>query len=256
MGKAAVLVDVSRCIACRGCQVACKQWNGLPMEKTVNTGSYQNPPDLSAITYTLIRFKENSAGGKMVWTFFKDQCRHCVEPPCAEFGNETAAGSVAHHGSGAVVYDTAKTKAWGDESPDAFCPYNIPRRCKKDNVWTKCTFCADRISNGMEPACVKTCPTGALVFGDREKILALGKKRLAGLKKKYPGAMLVDADEVSWIYLLNEPQKMYDIAKNTRFDAVRYAKKSGGRSLVTAGVGLGLLGMLAQRKEKVRKEEK
>jgi len=256
MAKKAVLVDLSKCIGCRGCQVACKQWNGLPMEKTINTGSHQNPPDLSAITYTVVRFKESVEGGNMAWTFFKDQCRHCLEPACAEFGNDNAEGSVLQHATGAVHYVTEKTKAWPEESPDAFCPYNVPRRCPEDKVWTKCTFCVDRISNGLEPACVKTCPTGTLMFGDRDQVLAEAQKRLTAMKKRFPAAKLIDADEVSWIYLLHQPAKMFQIARNLRFNETRYAKKGVGSStVVTAGAGLGLLGLLAQRKEKVQKEE-
>ena len=45
-----ILVDVSRCTGCRGCQVACKQWNELPATDTVQTGSYQNPPDMNGDT--------------------------------------------------------------------------------------------------------------------------------------------------------------------------------------------------------------
>ncbi|RQW78967.1 MAG: hypothetical protein EHM79_21020, partial [Geobacter sp.] len=67
MAGKAVLVDVSRCIGCRACQVACKQWNELPAEKTKNTGTFQNPPDLSGMTYTVVRFKEDSTNGEMTW---------------------------------------------------------------------------------------------------------------------------------------------------------------------------------------------
>ena len=53
-----ILVDVSRCTGCRGCQVACKQWNELPATDTVQTGSYQNPPDMNGDTYKIVRFRE------------------------------------------------------------------------------------------------------------------------------------------------------------------------------------------------------
>ena len=54
-----ILVDVSRCTGCRGCQVACKQWNELPATDTVQTGSYQNPPDMNGDTYKIVRFRED-----------------------------------------------------------------------------------------------------------------------------------------------------------------------------------------------------
>lgn len=64
------LVDTTLCTACRGCQVACKQWHDLPAEKTVNRGSYQNPADLSFDTYKLVRMREEVIDGRLRWLFF------------------------------------------------------------------------------------------------------------------------------------------------------------------------------------------
>jgi formate dehydrogenase iron-sulfur subunit len=86
------------------------------------------------------------------------------------------------------------------------CPYKIPRRHEGTGLITKCDMCIDRVKNGLVPICVKTCPTGAMNFGEREEMLRLAKKRLAELKKQYPKAQLVDADSVSVIYLIiDEP---------------------------------------------------
>jgi len=219
MAGKAVLVDVSRCIGCRGCQVACKQWNELPAEKTTNRGSYQNPPDLSGITYTVVRFKEVSQNGTIKWHFLKDQCRHCVEPPCAMATDEVD-GSAVHDANGAVVY-TKKTAKIKDNLAES-CPYDIPRK-NEAGQWTKCTFCADRIAEGMEPACVKACPTGALTFGDREEILALGKKRLNALKATHPKAKLVDAEDVRWIFLLHEPEEEFQMGMRREVSPYRFS---------------------------------
>ena len=84
-----ILVDVSRCTGCRGCQVACKQWNELPATDTVQTGSYQNPPDMNGDTYKIVRFSEGRhENGKPYWNFFTDMCRHCVNPPCVLAADE------------------------------------------------------------------------------------------------------------------------------------------------------------------------
>ena len=58
MEEKVMLVDVSKCTACRACQVACKQWNKLPALKTQQEGTHQNPPDLNWATWNLIRFTE------------------------------------------------------------------------------------------------------------------------------------------------------------------------------------------------------
>ena len=220
MAGKAVLVDVSRCIGCRGCQVACKQWNELPAEQTKNRGSYQNPPGLSAITYTVVRFKELSQNGTIKWHFLKDQCRHCVEPPCEAVTGEVP-GSAARDANGAVVY-TEKTAKITENLAES-CPYNIPRKDEKTGQWTKCTFCADRIAEGMEPACVKACPTGALTFGDHEEIVALGKKRLDALKATHPNAKLLDAEDVRWIYLLHEREEEFQMSMRRDVSPYRFS---------------------------------
>ena len=73
-------IDQTRCTACRGCQVACKQWKKQPAETTENWGSYQNPRDLSPSTFKLVRFSEAEVDGRLRWLFFPEQCRHCLEP--------------------------------------------------------------------------------------------------------------------------------------------------------------------------------
>ncbi len=84
MAAKGMLIDNTRCIGCRGCQIACKQWNKLPGTETHNWGSHQNPADLSFDTFKLVRFSEVVSGGKLNWFFFPDQCRHCLEPPCKD----------------------------------------------------------------------------------------------------------------------------------------------------------------------------
>jgi formate dehydrogenase iron-sulfur subunit len=70
-------------------------------------------------------------------------------------------------------------------------------------------MCIDRVSNGLKPACVKICPTGAMNFGERDEILKLANERLAALKTKYPKAQLIDADQVRVIYLVTDDPRKY-----------------------------------------------
>jgi len=195
MGKYAALVDVSKCTACRGCQIACKQWNELPGEKTVNVGTYQNPPDLSVTTFTLVRFKEISDKGEV----------------------------------------------------------RLPRQDPNTKIMDKCTFCADRIANNMIPACIKTCPTGALTFGLRDKILEMANKRLAEVKERFPLTRLVDKEEVSWIYLLHRPEAEFQMtvrAKTTR--PVTVARRTFLKPLGTLVAGTALLGSVTSGSDSSR----
>ncbi len=216
MGLKSFFIDTSRCTACRGCQIACKQWNELPATKTKNWGSYQNPKDLSFYTYKLVRMNEVEKGDKVAWYFFPDQCRHCLEPPCKEAADAQVKGAIIKDkATGAVLYDPELTKKLDFQSIRDACPYDIPRKDPKTGSIAKCTMCIDRVSNGLLPACVKTCPTGAMNFGERDEMLKLAQKRLKEVKAKYPKAQVLGADEVQVIYLvLDEPSLYHKFASS------------------------------------------
>jgi formate dehydrogenase iron-sulfur subunit len=206
-----ILIDTSLCTACRGCQIACKQWNELPGTKTKQIGTYQNPQDFSAFTWKLVRFAEGKKeNGKPYWYFFSDMCRHCMEPPCADtIQGFVKDGVIRDEMTGAVVY-TARTKSVRFEEVRSSCPYDIPRQDPKTKVMAKCTMCIDRTKNDRVPACVQSCPTSAMVFGDRSQILAKVEKRVQELKKSYPKAMAINAEDVRVIFIVtDDPQKYW-----------------------------------------------
>jgi formate dehydrogenase iron-sulfur subunit len=207
MSGYSILVDTSKCTACRGCQIACKQWNQLPGTQTKNVGSYENPQDLSFETYKVVRFSEGANGdGKAHWYFFSEQCRHCLTPGC--MGAAEKGEIVQDEKTGAVLF-TPKTKGLDFKAALEGCPYNIPRQDPKSKVMAKCTMCFDRITHDMIPACVKSCPTGAMTFGERDKILDAAEKRIDELKKTFPKAEAINADEVRVIYLITDDPKLF-----------------------------------------------
>ncbi|MFA6448127.1 MAG: 4Fe-4S dicluster domain-containing protein [bacterium] len=220
----AKLIDTSRCIGCRGCQAACKNWNRLPYEKTKNRGTLQNPPDMSASTYTIIRYKESGEGNNLLWTFLKDQCRHCVDAPCKIMADGYDATAVEKTESGAVLYTDKTAKI---EDLEFSCPYNVPRRAKAGDPYVKCTLCFDRITNNLKPACVTTCPTGALEFGTREDMLKLANDRVAEIKSRYPDAhVMQDAKDVSVFYVLHYKDALFSMeADLSKHDKSRYASR-------------------------------
>jgi formate dehydrogenase iron-sulfur subunit len=85
-------------------------------------------------------------------------------------------------------------------------------------------MCYDRVQAGMQPACVKTCPTGAMSFGDRMKMMDLAEQRLVAAKRKYPEAMLLDPGDVRVIFMVAYDPGLYHefaVASNTDFGISR-----------------------------------
>ena len=177
-----VLVDLTLCVGCRSCQVACKAWNDKPSEDTTCLGSYENPPQLSAKTLTKISFTELEVGDNLKWVMHKVQCMHCLDPACVSVCPVEALHKTD---MGAVVYE--ENKCIGCRYCMVACPFSIP---KLDwySVFpeiNKCSFCYDRINSGEQTACVKSCPTGALIIGDRIDLLGEAKSRILNNADRY-----------------------------------------------------------------------
>jgi len=200
MGRKTILVSPELCIGCRGCQTACKEWNQLEGEKTVNRGSTENPPDLSTNTFNKVRYVELPSEKQSVrWLFVSQRCMHCGDAGCMKIC--PAPGALFKTPEGAVAYD--KDKCIGCRLCVTSCPFNVPRYDAKNKI-SKCNLCADRISQGLTPACTKTCPTGALRYGDRDELIGLAKK--AGYAKVYGEK---DLEGLGAVYAFTDAPKIY-----------------------------------------------
>jgi formate dehydrogenase iron-sulfur subunit len=199
----AFFIDTSRCT------VACKQWHGLPAVATKQRGGHQNPPDLNPFNFKLVRFREEKLDGKVHWFFFPDQCRHCVDPACKGAADSYAPEAiVVDEKTRAVLYTDETRKLTADQCKEIreACPYDVPRRNEQTGLLTKCDMCIDRLRANLTPACVKTCCTGTMNFGERKEMLALAEGRLEGVKKTHPAALLIDAKDVGAIFLVTHPK--------------------------------------------------
>lgn len=238
MSGKAFFIDTTLCTACRSCQVACKQWNQLPATSTENRGSYQNPDDLGSETYKLVRFEEHSRPDNTpVWYFFSDQCRHCVHPACKDMADMIAPGAVTiDSNTGAVLYNDRLNQI-NSEDIRHVCPYDIPRADHATGRMAKCTMCKDRVHNGLLPACVKTCPTGAMNFGDRDEMIKLAEKRGKDAADRNPNARLTGLTDLRVFYLLlDEPAKYHlhaDVKTAPRVIDRKLALKEIGQLLAT-----------------------
>ncbi len=180
-GEVAKLIDVTKCIGCKACQVACMEWNDLRDEIGSCTGHYDNPADLSEHSWTLMRFSEHeTAAGDLEWLIRKDGCMHCADPGCLKAC--PAPGAIVQYANGIV--DFHEENCIGCGYCVTGCPFNVPRISKRDHKAYKCTLCSDRVSVGLEPACVKTCPTGAIVFGTKDDMKQHAAERIEDLKSR------------------------------------------------------------------------
>ena len=200
VGEVAKLIDVSKCIGCKACQVACSEWNDLRDEVGQNHGTYDNPTDLTASSWTVMRFTEHEdESGKLEWLIRKDGCMHCAEPGC--LAACPSPGAIIQYANGIVDFN--QDKCIGCGYCITGCPFNIPRISQKDHKAYKCSLCSDRVAVGMEPACVKTCPTGAIVFGTKEAMKEHADGRIADLKSRgYDNAGLYDPDGVGGTHVM------------------------------------------------------
>src|SRR3974390_164377 len=225
------LVDITKCIGCRACQVACKQWNDRDGEQTElqDQLGFQNPATLSAKTYTLITFHEvpdEQAPGGLHYLFAMRRCLHCLEPACASACPTTA---LNRQPDGPVTYNA--DKCIGCRYCIWACPWGVPT-AEWDSLAPKiqkCTHWCHRddqplplARNGRPltniesqlfresitvPACVKACPADALRFGERELILKEARTRISSQPEKYVNHIYgeEEAGGTSVLYLSSVP---------------------------------------------------
>lgn len=255
----AKLIDISKCIGCKACQVACMQWNDLRDEVGTTTGIYDNPVDLTDQSWTVMRFAEfKNPDGKLEWLIRKDGCMHCEDPGCLKAC--PSPGAIVKYGNGIVDFNSANCIGCG--YCVAGCPFNIPRISKKDNKAYKCTLCSDRVAVGLEPACVKTCPTGAIQFGAKSDMVKRGDKRVGDLKERgYQQAGLYNPAGVGGTHVMyvlqhaDKPNLYNDLPLDPKISPWVSLWKGVTKPLLSIGIGLAVLGAFFHYVTRGPKEE-
>lgn len=242
--EVAKLIDVSSCIGCKACQVACMQWNDLRDTVGNNVGVYDNPADLSAESWTVMRFSEVETKSlneemKLEWLIRKDGCMHCDDPGCLKAC--PAPGAIVKYTNGIV--DFIEENCIGCGNCVTGCPFDVPRISKKDSKAYKCTLCSDRVSVGLEPACVKACPTGAIHFGSKEDMLEYGSERIADLKERgYAQAAVYDPPGVGGTHVMyvlqhgDKPQLYHGLPANPQISPWVSLWKGAAKPLALAAM--------------------
>lgn len=199
-GEVAKLIDTSKCIGCKACQVACMEWNDTRDEVGHNVGVYDNPADLTDKSWTIMRFAEyENPAGDLEWLIRKDGCMHCEDPGCLKAC--PSPGAIVQYTNGIV--DFHEENCIGCGYCVTGCPFDVPRISEKDKKAYKCTLCSDRVAVGQEPACAKTCPTGAIVFGTKEDMQHHAEERIEDLKSRgFENAGLYDPAGVGGTHVM------------------------------------------------------
>ena len=206
--EVAKLIDVTTCIGCKACEVACVEWNDHPFHETVFDNTYQTMPTTQWNYYNLIKFNEHQDdNGNLMWLMRKDQCMHCADPGCLRAC--PADGAIVQYTNGIV--DFQQENCIGCQYCVSGCPFNIPRFNSETKKVYKCTLCSDRVGAGLEPACIKACPTGCLHFGTKQEMVQLASARVAQLQNDplfpRPNAGIYDPQSIGGthvIYVLHD----------------------------------------------------
>ncbi len=167
--KKGILFDASRCVGCGACYEACKERNHLPV-----TNASFTEDKLSASTYTIVEKR----GGR----FVRRMCMHCNVPTCASV---CPVGALQKMENGPVVY--RENRCIGCRYCMMACPFSIPKY--EWNVVLprvrKCDLCADRLAKGLPTACAAVCPAGATIFGHRDELIKIARRRISKNPEKY-----------------------------------------------------------------------
>jgi len=243
-------IDVTTCIGCKACEVACLEWNGYPFRDTVFDNTYQTMPDTAWNYYNLIRFNEHvDEDGTLKWLMRKDGCMHCADPGCLRACPSD--GAIVQYANGIVDFN--QEHCIGCQYCVTGCPFNIPKLNPETKKVHKCTLCSDRVSAGLEPACIKACPTGCLHFGSKDDMKDQAEKRAKQLREhtSHKSAGVYDPAGVGGthvIYVLHDiehPEHYGGLPKDPRVPLLVRIWKGPLKWLGNLAMAAGILGVAA-----------
>ncbi|HEY2507938.1 MAG TPA: 4Fe-4S dicluster domain-containing protein [Streptosporangiaceae bacterium] len=251
--------DTSVCIGCKACEVACKEWNGLPDTQDVLalTGmSYDNTRELGSNSWRHVAFVEQDVireiadgdGSATRWLMASDVCKHCTHAACLDV---CPTGALVRTEFGTVIVqpDVCNGCAYCVSA----CPFGVIDRREDDGRAWKCTMCYDRLAGGLEPACAKACPTDSIQFGPLDELRDTAQARVEHLHATgHPEARLYGEDPDDGIggagafFLLLDAPEVYGLPPDpvvTTRDLPRMWRWAGvAAGVLAAGVAVAFTG--------------
>lgn len=187
-----ILFDATKCIGCRQCVQACKDWNEhprtTPYELSSSNWITMEPPVLEGLS--------------PLWA--RNSCMHCEFPMCAAVCPVEA---ITKYEEGPVVIN--QEVCIGCEYCIYACPWGVISKNDITDKASKCTMCSDRISEDKSPFCVQACPVEALDFGFEEEMSTKAKNRAEQVGGSIYGEN--EAGGTQLVYILKDSKESYGI---------------------------------------------
>ncbi|TVQ40142.1 MAG: 4Fe-4S dicluster domain-containing protein [Spirochaetaceae bacterium] len=243
--KQAMLIDQTKCIGCGACTVSCKA-----IYARASFG----------ILRTRMKKYETGRFPHVSFRFRKHMCMHCIEnAPCIEACPVNAISYVSGDAGGMVIIDDDTCIGCGNCTRQ--CPYQAPDRDRDRKKAEKCSFCSRRVLAGQTPFCAEACPVGAITFGNRDDVLAEGRRRAEILRAKGRShAYVWGSADTMVLYLLDQPPEIYELpaegyTASRQTLLTRLATPAGG-VLAAAALGAHGLHLLRERRRRIEDESK
>jgi formate dehydrogenase iron-sulfur subunit len=253
--------DTTVCIGCKACQVACHQWNDLPAghgpERTslpvLSGQSYDNTGSLSDVNWRHVKFIEQFSPDRSetAWLMMSDVCKHCVNAPCLEV---CPTGAILR-----TEFDTVfinEPACNGCRDCISACPFGVIHMSESRHVAQKCTFCYDRLRNGLAPACAQVCPTQSIRFGPIRQLQEVARARVDRLHRQgVAKAHLYGADDtvlggLNAFYLLLDRPETYGLPSDPKLPSRSLFGSSLWSIVVAVLTALGVLFCFRDRTRK------
>jgi Fe-S-cluster-containing dehydrogenase component len=195
-----VLCDVTRCIGCRSCEIACAEAHGLPVPEPATDGALESSRETSPERWTVVNRYETDAGP----VYVKKQCMHCWQPACT---TACLTNAMLKTHEGPVIW--REDKCMGCRYCMVSCPFGIPKfeyHATNPRI-QKCIMCWDRLQRGEIPACVAACPVDALMFGGRRQLMEIARVRIYNHPDDYHHQIYGEHEVggTGWLYLSPVP---------------------------------------------------
>ena len=253
--------DTTLCIGCKACEIACKEWNGLPVAESceLKGNSFDNTGELSDVNWRHVSFIETSRirsdsrqpyqGG---WLMMSDVCKHCQHAACVE---ACPTGALFHTEFDTVVVQPDVCNGCGYCVPA--CPFGVIKLSHDDGKAHKCTLCYDRMKGNLEPACAKACPTESIVFGEVDKLQERARRRVEQLHRlgaadaylygtpDSPGAT-GGIDRLNAFFLLTERPEVYNLPAAPTLPSRQLGASLLAGAVTMAAFALGALAIFAK----------